>query len=409
MSVARRDQVTAILPTPSPVPILDRIAPDLARRLPRETWDALMLAVASVAAAAFGLTDLWNVFRIVPEPLSPWWSLAFALPGCVFVALRTRMPLTSLMAATALFAADLVTVGGIGSLLVLLDVLWHAVHSASNAVRRGIAAAIVIATGGVVVAALVGTGGEGRIAILMGIVVGSVLGTDYWWAVAVRQAEEVSLLESRRLADAARDTIRDERELMARELHDVVAGHVSALAIRAEAALSVEPDEERDRAALRAVRDAGLDAHEALRSMISVLRDDGGALAPPPRLADIPELLRQGEKAGLRVRSHDRLVGAVDEQVEHAATSTVREALANAARHAAGAEVDVTLHGDDDVVTVTIDSRGGRGAQHPTLSGSGTGLAALADRVGALGGDFHAGPRVDGWRVRARIPREAKA
>lgn len=370
-------------------------------------WDALLIAVVSIAAAALGLSDLWNLFRMLPETPSPWWSLALALPGCVFVALRTRMPMTSLVAGAALFAADLVTVGGIGPLLVLLDVLWHAVRGASDAVRRGIAAAIVIATGGVVIAALVSTQGELRVAILLGIVVGSILGTDYWWAVAVRQAEEVSLLEARRLADAARDTIRDERELMARELHDVIAGHVSALAIRAEAALSVEPDETRDRAALRAVRDAGLDAHDALRSMISVLRDSGGALARPPRLADIPDLLHQSEKAGLRVRGHDRLVGSVDEQVEYAATSIVREALANAARHAAGAEVDVTLHGDDDTLTVTVDSRGGRGAQHPTLSGSGTGLTALAERVGALGGDFHAGPRADGWRVRARIPREA--
>lgn len=368
-----------------------------------------MLAAVSVAAAAFGLADLWNVFRLAPEPLSPWWSLAFALPGCVFVAMRTRMPLTSLSAATVLFIADLLTVGGIGSLLVLLDVLWHAVHTATDAVRRGIAAAIVVATGAAFTAALLSAHGEIRVAILLGIVVGSVLGTDYWWAVAVRQAEEVSMLEARRLADAAHDTIRDEREVMARELHDVIAGHVSALAIRAEAALSIEPDETRDRAALRAVRDAGLDAHEALRSMISVLRDNGGALAPPPRLADIPELLRQGESAGLRVDCHDSLVVAVGEPIEQALTSVVRESLANAARHAAGADVAVSLGSDHDTVTVTIDSRGGRGARHPILSSSGTGLATLAKRVHALNGDFRAGPQADGWRVQATIPRAEQA
>src|SRR5690606_22228085 len=93
-----------------------------------------------------------------------------------------------------------------------------------------------------------------------------------------------------------------ERESMARELHDAVAGHVMAMAIRAEAALSSAPDEQRDRAALQAVRDAGMDAHAALRSMITVLRSGDGELQPAPRLEDLDGIVSDARRAGLRVR-----------------------------------------------------------------------------------------------------------
>ncbi|MEI3843328.1 MULTISPECIES: sensor histidine kinase [unclassified Microbacterium] len=395
---------------PQPVPGLDRVLPGVARLLPRAAWDALGLAIISVVAALIGLSGMWDVFRIPATPVDPWWSLVFALPGCVLVSLRERIPLTALLGATALFAADLVTAGGLGSLLVLLDVLWHAVHRASARVRRGIAIGIGVATAVVFVGTLVRVGDPGgtgvRVAVLLALAMGTVLGTDYWWAVAVGRAEELAELESRRAADDARETIRDEREVMARELHDVVAGHVSAIAIRTEAALSTPPDEERDRAALRAVRDASLDAHEALRSMISVLRDTGGALSAPPRLADIPALVRAGEESGLRIRHTDALAGPVAEPVGQAATGVVREALTNCVRHAAGAAVEVLLAGDAERITVRVESRGGTGGTGPALAGSGTGLATIATRIRALGGDFSAGPVADGWSVRATLPRK---
>jgi signal transduction histidine kinase len=389
----------------------------------RPVADAAGTALLSVVASAFGFAGLWDLFRVTPFPISPWWALAFALPGCVLIALRDRIPpLLALPVAAALFAGDAATVGGLGSLVVLLDVLWHAVHRATARVRRGLAVALVIVACAFLVFALLRTS-DPRIAMLVTLQIATLLGTDYWWAVAVGRAEEVAALERRRATDAAREAVRDERETMARELHDLVAGHVSAMAIRSEAALSTPPDETRDRAALRAVRDASLDAHAALRSMIAVLRDGGEAPAPAPTLADIPELVRAAEWSGLSVRISDERIadertdergdereingrtGALPLLVDQTAARVVREALANGARHAVGAEVRVRLSDGVDRLLIRIDSHGGRGASGPALAGSGTGLAVLAERVRALGGEFSAGPTGDGWSVRAELPR----
>lgn len=394
---------------PSPLPgVLDRMSRPIA--------DAVGTALLSVAASALGFAGLWDLFRVTPFPISPWWALAFALPGCVLIALRDRIPLLlALPVAAVLFAGDAATVGGLGSLVVLLDVLWHAVHRATARARRGLAVALVIVAGGFLVFALLRTS-DARIAMLVTLQIATLLGTDYWWAVAVGRAEEVAALERSRAKDAAREAVRDERETMARELHDLVAGHVSAMAIRSEAALSTPPDETRDRAALRAVRDASLDAHAALRSMITVLRGGGDAPAPAPRLADIPELARAAERAGLSVRIDDERTDelttggraeALPPLVDQTAARVVREALANGARHAVGAQVRVRLSNGTDRMLIRIDSHGGRGASGPALAGSGTGLAVLAECVRALGGEFSAGPEGDGWSVRAELPRGA--
>lgn len=394
---------------PSPLPgVLDRMSRPIA--------DAAGTALLSVAASALGFAGLWDLFRVTPFPISPWWALAFALPGCVLIALRDRIPLLlALPVAAVLFAGDAATVGGPGSLVVLLDVLWHAVHRATARARRGLAVALVIVAGGFLVFALLRTS-DARIAMLVTLQIATLLGTDYWWAVAVGRAEEVAALERSRAKDAAREAVRDERETMARELHDLVAGHVSAMAIRSEAALSTPPDETRDRAALRAVRDASLDAHAALRSMITVLRGGGDAPAPAPRLADIPELARAAERAGLSVRIDDERTDelttggraeALPPLVDQTAARVVREALANGARHAVGAQVRVRLSNGTDRMLIRIDSHGGRGASGPALAGSGTGLAVLAECVRALGGEFSAGPEGDGWSVRAELPRGA--
>lgn len=400
------------------VPRPPSLLPRALDRISRPIADAAGTALLSVAASAFGFAGLWDLFRVTPFALSPWWALAFALPGCVLIALRDRIPpLLALPVAAALFVGDAATVGGLGSLVVLLDVLWHAVHRATARARRGLAVALVIVAGGFLVFALLRTS-DARVAMLVTLQIATLLGTDYWWAVAVGRAEEVAALERRRAADAAREAVRDERETMARELHDLVAGHVSAMAIRSEAALSTPADETRDRAALRAVRDASLDAHAALRSMITVLRVGGDAPAPAPRLADIPELARAAERAGLTVRIADERTddltaggraGALPPLVDQTAARVVREALANGARHAVGAEVRVRLSNRADRMLIRVDSHGGRGTSGPALAGSGTGLAVLAECVRALGGEFSAGPEGDGWSVRAELPRGAAA
>lgn len=376
----------------------------------RPLLDAAGIAAASAVSAAAGLGELWDAHSVVPEPVSPWWGFAIAMPAIVCVALKRRYPRTGLAVTAVLAAVALFTVGGIGTLLALLDLLWTVTLGASPGGRRRILAGCAAATAAIFASAVLVTG-EMRIAVLIGLQLGALLGADYWWATAVAQANELAELHRRearevvRLAERDRDAaLQRERDGMARELHDLVAGHVSAMAIRAEAALSSERDPVADGAALRAVRDSSLEAHEALRSMIRVLRAGGGDLVVPPRLDRVPGLIDEARRTGLEVTFGGAPEAPVPAAVEQLAAIVVQESLANCVRHAAGGRVAVELDLGDAALVIRVDSRDGRPLDRPELSGNGSGLLMLGERVRALGGRFDAGPVGAGWSVRASLP-----
>lgn len=386
----------------------------------RHRWwlDPVGMALLAVVMAALGFRGVWSSFSLLPETVSPWWALALALPACALALVKRRWPYTVLVLVAALFMADLLTTGGIGTLVVLLDVLWTAAFLAGPRGRRVLLALLATATVLLFAAALVVSDGSLAVAVLVGVQFGAVFGTDYWWAVAVSQAHELAELHRQRAEEAAAaaerdriEAVRRERETMAGELHDVVAGHVMAMAIRAEAALSTDPARSDDRAALRAVRDAGLDAHAALRSLITVLRRGDGALASAPGWADLEGIVREARRSGLDVRVDGppegmRDIGAGGEQ---AVVRVVREALGNCVRHASGAAVDVVVRRGDDEALVSVRSRGGTAAAAAAHDGEGWGLQLLRERVTALGGVFGAGPTGDGWVVEARLPMQVRA
>lgn len=378
--------------------------------------DPVGMALLAVVMAALGFSGLWEAFSILTAPVSPWWALVLALPACALALAKRRMPMTVLVLVTLLFIVDLLTVGGIGTLVVLLDVLWTAAFLAGPRRRRALLMLLGVSTIALFVAAWLFTDMPFAFAFLIGVQFGAIFGTDYWWAVAVAQAHELAELHRQRADDAAAVAARDreeavqqEREAMARELHDVVAGHVMAMAIRAEAALSMAADETRDREALQAVRDAGLDAHGALRSMISVLRRGDGSLAPTPRWADLDGIVREAERAGLVVRLAAVEAPELGAAAEQAVVRIVREALANCIRHANGAEVDIEIVERDAEVEVRVRSRGGVASGATTRNGEGWGLQMLQERVGALGGVFTAGPVGNGWSVEGVLPVEVRA
>lgn len=384
----------------------------------RHRWwaDPLGMAIFAVVMAAFGFRGIWGPFSLLQEPLSPWWALVLALPACALALFKRRMPVTVLVLVSLLFVADLLTVGGLGTLVVLLDVLWTAAFLADSRGRRMLLVLLGAATVVLFLCAWLLTDVSFPVAFLIGVQFGAIFGTDYWWAVAVSQAHELAELHRQRAEHAAAVAERDrveavqrERETMARELHDVVAGHVMAMAIRAEAALSTPPDPPRDREALQAVRDAGLDAHAALRSMISVLRRGEGSPASSPRWGDLEGIVQEAERAGLTVRLVADHVGDVGSALEQAVIRIVREALNNCIRHASGAEVDVIIRRSGPEVRVEVRSRGGSPSGASTSADGGWGLQMLRERVAALGGAFIAGPVAGGWSVEGRIPTEAAA
>jgi signal transduction histidine kinase len=197
-----------------------------------------------------------------------------------------------------------------------------------------------------------------------------------------------------------------EREQLARELHDTVAHHVSAIAIQAQAGRTVaasRPDAALD--ALEAIDEAASRTLEELRALVGALRDgEEPELAPQRGVADIERLARApadgprvdvqlaGDLAGLRP-----LVGAAVYRI-------AQESITNAIKHARRAtRIDVRVTGDEESVRLTVSDDGGSG---PSGSDPGYGLAGMAERAVLLGGTLEAGPSPGrGWTVTAVLPR----
>ena len=200
-----------------------------------------------------------------------------------------------------------------------------------------------------------------------------------------------------------------EREQLARELHDTVAHHVSAIAIRAQAGRVVGASD--PAAALDALvvieREASRTLAE-MRAMVGALRQGEEAdLAPQRGVADIERLT---ERAGEQPRVEVDLSGNLDglrPSVDAAVYRLAQESITNAIRHARHAtHIRVTVRGDDDCVRLTVGDDGDAGAFDPRSS-SGFGLIGMAERAKLLGGTLEAGPnRSRGWTVQAVLPRD---
>jgi signal transduction histidine kinase len=202
-----------------------------------------------------------------------------------------------------------------------------------------------------------------------------------------------------------------EREDLARELHDTVAHHVSAIAVQAQAGRVVAAT--RPEAAVEALWVIEQEASRALdemRSMVgSLRRGDQADLRPQQGVRDLRRLERLGEGSGPRVRV--TFAGEVDElrpSVDAACFRLAQEAVTNALRHARRAsEVQVCVDGGEDIVRLTVVDDG-EGGGAPTSSASGFGLIGMAERAKLLGGTFAAGPSASGgWTVEATLPRQA--
>jgi signal transduction histidine kinase len=198
-----------------------------------------------------------------------------------------------------------------------------------------------------------------------------------------------------------------ERLLIARELHDVLAHNVSLINVQAGVALHLL-DEQPDRArpALEAIKNASSETLREMRSVLDILRRPG---EQPPRsptagVAGLDELVSRTQAAGISVDA--RVTGeprGLPASVDLAVYRIVQEALTNVARHAHPAAALVSLAYGDDAIEVVVEDDGLRAGE---ANGSGgNGIAGMRERVTTLGGEFAAGPRPDvGFRVRARLP-----
>ncbi|WP_344294995.1 sensor histidine kinase, partial [Streptomyces synnematoformans] len=213
---------------------------------------------------------------------------------------------------------------------------------------------------------------------------------------------------------------RGERARIARELHDVVAHHISMISVQAETARLTTPGLPDEGA--RRLRDIGDTARTALtemRRLLGVLREDAGAdpaeRRPPPGLAQLNELLDDArDAAGSAVRLIvSGSVHPLGTGVELTAYRIVQEALTNARRHAPGAAVDVELHYAETALRLRIRDNGPGahgGAGREGGHGGGHGLTGMRERAAAVGGGLRGGPAAGGgFLLEATLPTQPRA
>jgi signal transduction histidine kinase len=204
-------------------------------------------------------------------------------------------------------------------------------------------------------------------------------------------------------AERARRAVLEERTRIARELHDVVAHHMSLIAVRAETApYRITGLSEPARAEFGALSEVAREALAEMRRLLGVLRhDQPAALAPQPQLADLPALIDAARRAGVAVElSASPAVGRVPPGVGVCAYRIVQESLSNASQHAPGAAVTVSVGQEAGAVLLRV-ANGPSGAAGPPGDGHGPGhgLTGMRERVALLGGSLSAGPAPDGGFV----------
>jgi signal transduction histidine kinase len=211
--------------------------------------------------------------------------------------------------------------------------------------------------------------------------------------------------EEERRHHVAETTRAAERTRIARELHDVVTHHVTAMVVQTEAARYLTGSPDRLDQALSAVTGSGRRAITDLRHLLDLL-DPGHDVEPRnPSASDLRTLVEQTRQAGQPVEfTEEGGVARADGSARATAYRVVQEALTNALKYAHGGRTTVHVRHADGEITVQIGTAG-TGAGRAAVGGSGRGLAGLRERVDVLGGEFTAGRQDDGaFVVRARIP-----
>lgn len=223
---------------------------------------------------------------------------------------------------------------------------------------------------------------------------------------ALRQAEHRADEAERTREEVARRRADEERLHIARELHDSLTHQIAIVTVQADVAVHIARRRgEEVPEALLAIQHAGREASRELRSTLTALRDD--ATNPPRGLDQVAELVAHARSAGLDATlTMDGVRPDVPVAVSRTAYRIVQESLTNVARHADASTASVRVACGTDRLEIRVDDDGrGSTALTPEL---GVGLLGMQERVVALGGRLHAGPRGEGgFTVRAELPLDA--
>jgi signal transduction histidine kinase len=235
-------------------------------------------------------------------------------------------------------------------------------------------------------------------------------GTTLTVAFSLLIRHDRDLLRRLRLAQAglAEQARAQERNRIARELHDVI-GHtltVSLLHVQS-ARLAVEHDPADAGRALAEAERLGRECLAEVRTAVGMLREDDAAdrISPLPGAGGLPALVEQFRSAGADVTlTVEGDIAGLPATTGLAVYRIAQEALTNAAKHAPGGPTEVGLRVWAGEVTLTADSQTVPGKAASAGAGPGLGVISMRERAESVGGSCEAGPGGRGWLVRARLP-----
>jgi signal transduction histidine kinase len=353
----------------------------LARFRPVEAW---LLVLASLVATMLGADFIgWQPWPLTSPNL-------FALMVVLFALARDRRPWAGVLAWLSYFLAGAAAIWMSNARLVTI---------VSDPVNNPTPTP---ATDSLTLGALLGA-----LAFLIG------------FTVRLGRRARARVAEEEQVAEAERHQRRllEERTRIARELHDIVAHHMSVITVQSSTAEYRLADlSEEAKAEFRSISGQARESLAEMRRLLGVLRseDEAGARAPQPGPEALQGLAEAVNRAGTPVALR---VGGLPEDLPETVALTVfrvvQEALSNVVRHAPGAATDAEVAAAEGRVTVTVvngPAPAGHGSEVGEAHGSGLGLVGMRERVSLDGGTLETGPTADGgFRVHAVLPVEDRS
>ncbi|MFF7410475.1 sensor histidine kinase [Streptomyces lydicus] len=371
--------------------------------------------------------------------ITAWQAVMPVLVLCAATAFRSTLPPLAVAVGTVTVLVEMTSSGGLGPVLIYTDLLYAAALYGASWLCRLLQFGTVAVTLATTIALIaLGNRSEG---VTTGVIVALLLISPVWTGVLIRNhkeradAERERAAQINRLAELDRKTVlQTERTRMARELHDLVANHLSAIAIHSSAVLSLseakrEQEGGRDDGgeedpvlrALAVIRENSVQGLAEMRRMVVLLRSDRGVDDDwdRPQLNALGALVEQArpaaDAAALTLHTDfPESFPEVSSVIEVTAYRIVQEALTNVLKHASAGRVRIRCEAGAEQLTISVDSPlarpDGRARQRPVAqltTGAGAGLAGMSERATLVGGIFDAGPDRTApgrWRVRAVLP-----
>jgi signal transduction histidine kinase len=402
--------------------------------------------------------------RVMGSDIPAWQAVLPVLVLCTATAFRSALPPLAVAVGTVTVTVEMTSSGGLGPVLIYTDLLYAAALYGAQWLCRVLqfgTVAVTVATTVTLVA--ISDRSEG---VTTGVIVAMLLISPVWTGLLIRNhkeradSERERAAQINRLAELDRKTVlQTERTRMARELHDLVANHLSAIAIHSSAVLSLteakraaesaagagasgdggaggasgakaEPETSGSKEttaadpilqALAVIRENSVQGLAEMRRMVVLLRSDRGVDDDwdRPQLNALGALVEQArpaaDAAALTLHTDfPENFPEVSSVIEVTAYRIVQEALTNVLKHASAGRVRIRCQAGVEQLTITVDSPlarpDPRTRQHPVerlATGAGAGLTGMSERAALVGGVFDAGPDRTApgrWRVRAVLP-----